>query len=52
MDRSAAKGEPVGNPLVVIARSTAGYRIPGVVIEFEVTTGTLERSAGTSAPAT
>ena len=48
--QSAAKGEPLDDPLVVIARSTAGYRIPDVQIEFEATTGLLEPSIGTEQP--
>ncbi len=42
--QSAAKGDPLANPLVVIARSTAGHRIAGVMIEFETTAGLLESS--------
>ena len=43
--QSAGKGEPLAEPLVVIARSTAGHRIAGVMIEFETTTGLLESGA-------
>ncbi len=50
--QSAAKGAPLANPLVVIARSTANHRIAGVQIEFETTAGILERAPGTAAPGT
>ena len=48
--QSAAKGTRLANPLVVIARSTAGYRIPGVIIQFRTVTGELRRSPGTQKP--
>ena len=50
--QSAAKGAPLANPLVVIARSTANHRIAGVQIEFETTAGILERAPGTEPPPT
>ena len=49
--QSAAKGKQLEAPLVVIARSTAGYRIPNVVIQFRTNTGTLSREGLTAKPA-
>ena len=46
--QSADKGDPLEDPLVVLARSTAGYRIPGVNIRLTTSTGTLSRSVGTA----
>ena len=46
--QSADKGDPIEDPLVVLARSTAGYRIPGVNIRLTTSTGTLSRSVGTA----
>jgi len=46
----AEKGQPLAKPLVVIARSTAGYRIPNVVIQFRTSTGTLSREGSTQEP--
>ena len=48
--QSAAKGKDLTNPLVVIARSTAGYRIPDVVIQFRSGIGILSRHGLTEAP--
>ena len=48
--QSAAKGKNLTDPLVVIARSTAGYRIPNVVIQFRTSTGILSRHGLTAAP--
>ena len=48
--QSAAKGKQLEAPLVVIARSTAGYRIPNVVIQFRTNTGTLSRKGLTAKP--
>ena len=48
--QSAAKGKNLADPLVVIARSTAGYRIPNVVIQFRTNTGTLSREGLTAKP--
>ena len=48
--QSAAKGKDLDKPLVVIARSTAGYRIPNVVIQFRASIGILSREGLTAAP--
>ena len=48
--QSAAKGKNLADPLVVIARSTAGYRIPNVVIQFRASIGILSRHGLTTAP--
>ena len=48
--QSAAKGKDLTTPLVVIARSTAGYRIPDVVIQFRSGIGILSRHGLTEAP--
>ena len=48
--QSAAKGKNLAAPLVVIARSTAGYRIPNVVIQFRASIGILSREGLTKAP--
>ena len=48
--QSGTKGNQLGNPLVVRARSTAGYRIPNVVIQFRSVTGTFTPSVGTQQP--
>ena len=48
--QSAAKGKNLAAPLVVIARSTAGYRIPNVVIQFRASIGILSREGLTEAP--
>ena len=48
--QSAAKGKQLDAPLVVIARSTAGFRIPNVVIQFRTNTGTLSREGLTKKP--
>ena len=48
--QSAAKGENVAKPLVVIARSAAEYRIPNVVIQFRTNTGILTREGLTGPP--
>ena len=47
--QSAAKGKNT-SPLVVIARSTANYRIPNVVIQFRSSIGILSREGLTDAP--
>ena len=48
--QSGAKGKNLDSPLVVIARSTAGYRIPNVVIQFRTVTGILSPVRGTEQP--
>ena len=48
--QSATKGKLLTNPLVVIARSTADYRIPNVVIQFRANTGTLSLHGLTEQP--
>ena len=48
--QSAAVGKDVAKPLVVIARSTAGYRIPNVVIQFTTGIGILSRHGSTEGP--
>ena len=46
----AEKGKDLTDPLVVIARSTAGYRIPNVVIQFRTGIGILSRYGLTTGP--
>ena len=46
----AAKAKQLDAPLVVIARSTAGFRIPNVVIQFRTNTGILSRHGLTQKP--
>ena len=48
--QSAEKAKNLKDPLVVIARSTAGYRIPNVVIQFRTSIGTLSRHGLTKEP--
>ena len=48
--QTGEKGKNLDTPLVVIARSTAGYRIPNVVIQFRTSTGILSREGLTAAP--
>ena len=50
--QSAAKGKQLDSPLVVVARSTAGFRIPNVVIQFRTNTGILSREGLTGEPDT
>ncbi len=49
--QQADKGKSLSDPLEVIVRSTAGYRIAGVPIRFIALTGTLSPAVGTSQPA-
>ena len=48
--QSGTKGNNLANSLVVIARSTAGHRIPNVVIQFRSITGTFRPNIGTQQP--
>ena len=48
--QSGAKGKKLGSPLVVIARSTGGHRIPDVIIQFRTVTGILSPAPGTDQP--
>ena len=48
--QSGEKGKRLKEPLVVIARSTAEYRIPNVVIQFTTSIGTLSRAGLTQGP--
>ena len=49
--QSTTKGKLLDAPLVVVARSTADFRIPRVVIQFRTNTGTLSRHGLTAKPA-
>ena len=46
----APKGRELAGPLVIIARSISGYRIPNVIIEFEALTGIFTPTADTQQP--
>ena len=48
--QSGAKGKNLDSPLVVIARSTGGHRIPDVIIQFRTVTGILSPAPGTMQP--
>ena len=48
--QSADKGKYLEEPLVIIARSTAGFRIPNVIVKFEALGGILSPHLGTSQP--
>ena len=50
--RSDADTGVVEDSLIVRARSTAGYRIPNVIVKFEALSGTFRPSPGTSQPET
>ena len=50
-EQSGTKGNELKDPLVVIARSTAGHRIANVVIQFRSVAGTFRPSIGTQQPA-
>ena len=49
--QTGEKGQNLTDPLVVIARSTAGHRISNVIIQFRTVTGTLTPAYGTEQPA-